>query len=76
VRRVADAYGGPSASEILHAVIPLKEVGVAGIAAWITAGDPAGSAQAAMGEPGRTERAIADLRARLPALRSLLGDVS
>jgi 8-oxo-dGTP diphosphatase len=76
LRLVAEAYGGPSAAEILNAVIPLKEVGVAGIAAWIAAGDPAGSAQAAMGEPGRTERAIADLRARLPTLRTLLGGVS
>ncbi len=76
LRLVAEAYGGPSATEILNAVTPLKEVGVAGIAAWISAGDEAGSAQAAMGEPGRTERAIADLRARLPTLRTLLGGVS
>jgi 8-oxo-dGTP pyrophosphatase MutT (NUDIX family) len=76
LRRLAKAYDGPSASEILHAVVPLKEVGVAGISAWISAGDPAGLAQAAIGEPGRTERAIEDLRVRLPTLLRLLGGVS
>jgi hypothetical protein len=70
---LAAAYDGPSAREILQAVVPLKEIVVAGIAGWIAAGDPAGAAQAAIGEPGRTERAVADLRARLPALdRALL----
>lgn len=74
LRLVAEAYAGPTASEILHAVIPLKEIGVAGIQAWISAGDPAGLAQAAIGEPGRTMRAVDDLRSRLPALdRALTG---
>ena len=72
LRLVAEAYGGPSPAEILHAVIPLKEIAVAGIAAWIAAGDPAGLAQAAIGEPGLTVRAIADLRARLPSLDAAL----
>jgi hypothetical protein len=76
LRLVAKAYGGPSASEILQAVVPLKEVGIAGISAWISAGDPAGLAQDAIGEPRRTERAIEDLRARLPTLLKLLGGVS
>lgn len=74
LRLLAEAYAGPTASEILHAVVPLKELGVAGIRAWISAGDPAGLAQAAIGEPGRTLRAVADLRVRVPALdRALTG---
>ena len=76
LRLVAEAYGGPSASEILQAVIPLKEIALAGVAAWISAGDPAGLAQAAIGEPGRTQQAIDDLRVRLQTLRTLLGGVS
>ncbi len=76
LRLLAEAYGGPSASEILHAVVPLKEVGIAGITAWISAGEPAGLAQAAIGEPERTARALADLRTRLPALERALGAVS
>ncbi|MEP6650659.1 MAG: NUDIX domain-containing protein [Lapillicoccus sp.] len=74
LRLVAEAYGGPSASEILHAVFPLKDIGVGGITGWISAGEAAGLAQAAIEEPERTLRAVADLRARLPALdRALRG---
>jgi hypothetical protein len=76
LRLLAEAYGGPSAAEILQAVVPLKELGIAGISAWISAGDAAGFAQAAIGEPARTVRALADLKARLPALERALTGVS
>lgn len=65
---VAAAYGGPSAAEILTAVIPLKRIGAAGIRDWIAKEDPAGAAQAAVGEPALTERAVADLATRMPAI--------
>ncbi|QWZ08515.1 NUDIX domain-containing protein [Nocardioides panacis] len=64
--------GGVSARQILHTVPVLKQVGVDGIRAWIEAGDPAGVAQAAVGEPARTERAVAALAARVPAIEEEL----
>jgi Ser/Thr protein kinase RdoA (MazF antagonist) len=68
LRLVADAYGGVDPRELLHAVPVLKDIGVAGIRTWIAGGDPAGTAQAAVGEPERTERAVARLRQRIPDL--------
>lgn len=72
LRLIATSYGGPGAREILEAVVPLKRVGIAGIRAWIAAGDPAGVAQQAIGEPESTEAALADLRMRLPRIMHLL----
>jgi hypothetical protein len=69
---LATSYGGPSAREVLDAVVRLKEIGVAGIRAWIAAGDPAGAAQAAVGEPERTERALRLLLDRRPAIEEEL----
>lgn len=69
---MATAYGGVSARDILHAVPSLKHVGIAGIRTWIADGDPAGAAQAAIGEPGNTERALAALLQRLPAIEEEL----
>ncbi len=56
------------ARAVLRAVPVLKQVGIDGIRAWIAAGDPAGLAQAAVGEPERTEVALAGLVERLPAI--------
>ena len=64
--------GGVGARQILHAVPVLKRVGVDGIRAWIEAGDPAGVAQAAVGEPERTEEAVAALAVRVPAIEEEL----
>jgi hypothetical protein len=70
---MAAAYGdGVAARDILHAVPALKRLGIAGIRAWTAAGDPAGEAQAAIGEPARTERALAGLLRRLPAIEEEL----
>jgi 8-oxo-dGTP pyrophosphatase MutT (NUDIX family)/aminoglycoside phosphotransferase len=76
LRMIARAYAGRAPGEILRAVAPLKRLGIAGIEGWIRVGDPAGVAQAAIGEPGRTERALADLERRLPALERAVGDTS
>ena len=65
---MASTYGGVDARAVLGAVPVLKQVGIDGIRSWITAGDPAGLAQAAVGEPERTEVALAGLVERLPAI--------
>ena len=65
---MASTYGGVDARAVLRAVPVLKQVGIDGIRSWITAGDPAGLAQAAVGEPERTEVALAGLVERLPAI--------
>jgi mutator protein MutT len=69
---LATTYGGPSAREVLDAVVRLKEIGIAGIRGWIADGDPAGAAQAAVGEPERTERALRLLLDRRPAIEEHL----
>jgi mutator protein MutT len=69
---MTDAYGGPAPREVLHAVVDLKRIGCAGIRRWIADGDPAGAAQAAVGEPERTEAAVAELAARIPAIEQHL----
>jgi 8-oxo-dGTP pyrophosphatase MutT (NUDIX family) len=76
LRLVADAYAGPPAVEILRAVPPLKRLGIAGIEGWIRAGDPAGLAQARIGEPGRTMRALADFERRIPTLERAVATAS
>lgn len=69
---LADSYGGPTAVEILAAVIPLKRIGIAGIRSWVANDDPAGAAQAAIGEPALTEEALADLEQRRPDIEAHL----
>ena len=69
---LAATYGGPSAREVLDAVVRLKEIGIAGIRGWIADGDPAGAAQAAVGEPEPTERALRLLLDRRPAIEEHL----
>jgi len=69
---LATTYGGPSAREVLDAVVRLKEIGIAGIRRWIADGDPAGVAQAAIGEPENTVRALRLLQERRPAIEEHL----
>lgn len=73
---MASTYGhGVDARAVLHAVPELKRVGCDGIRDWIATGDPAGVAQAAIGEPERTEAAVAEMVARLPAIEAALDGV-
>jgi hypothetical protein len=53
-------------------VVRLKEIGIAGIRRWMEDGDPAGVAQAAIGEPENTVRALRLLRERLAAIEEHL----
>jgi 8-oxo-dGTP diphosphatase len=69
---MASTYGGVDARAILHAVPVLKQIGMDGIRAWIDAGDPAGLAQQAIGEPGNTERALTALVERIPGIEKEL----
>jgi mutator protein MutT len=68
VRLIAAAYGGVSPAEILDAVVPLKRIGMEGIRDWIATGDPAGAAQAAIGEPDRTAAQLDEFQIRLPRI--------
>ena len=76
LRLLTDAYaggrGGPGPVQVLDAVTRLKELGVAGIRGWIAAGDPAGVALAAVGEPERTETALTGWLGRRPAVEEAL----
>jgi mutator protein MutT len=66
---MATTYGcGVAPRASLHSVPVLTQVGIDGIRAWIAAGDSAGLAQAAIGEPEGTEAALAGLVARFPAI--------
>ncbi len=70
---LVEAYGGGvTARAVLHAVPELKRIGIDGIRGWIAAGDPAGLAQAAVGEPEGTERALAGLVERMPDIEAAL----
>ncbi len=69
---LASTYAGPSPREVLDAVVRVKRIGIAGIRGWIANGDPAGAAQAAVGEPARTERALEELERRLPSIEAEL----
>ena len=69
---LASTYAGPSPREVLDAVVRVKRIGIAGIRGWIANGDPAGAAQAAVGEPARTERALEALMRRLPSIEAEL----
>ena len=53
---------------MLRAVPLLKQIGCDGIRQWIANGDPAGCSQLAVGEPERTEHAVALLRDRMPGI--------
>jgi len=66
LRLLTDGYGGVDPRDVLRAVPLLKRIGCDGIRQWIANGDPAGRSQLAVGEPERTEHAVALLRDRMP----------
>ncbi|MGZ4470133.1 MAG: phosphotransferase, partial [Nocardioidaceae bacterium] len=72
IRLVADAYGGITPEELLAAVPVRIRANIAVISKWVADGDPAGKAQAAIGEPEHTIAALAALEQRLPAIAQAL----
>jgi 8-oxo-dGTP diphosphatase len=69
---LATAYAGPSAAEILGAVVPRVRGVVAGLRAAIDAGDPSLARLAAIGEPGRTADELKAFLVRLPGVEATL----
>lgn len=69
---VAEAYGGFAGREVLDAVPERVRIACDGIRAAVAAGDEGMRALAATGEPERTERRLADLRERTPAIEKEL----
>lgn len=73
LRVIAAAYGGPDARQILHAV-PGR---IQALLEWIPAAAAAGDAGMAhlmtVGEPDRSDRALAGLIGRIPAIDRQLG---
>ena len=69
---LATTYAGPSPREILDAVVQVKRIGIVGIRGWVTDGDPAGAAQAAIGEPEATELSLGALTLRRPSIEAEL----
>jgi 8-oxo-dGTP diphosphatase len=69
---VAAAYGGVSARELLRAVPVRVQVAVDGIRTAVAGGDEQMRNLTRLGEPERTERALAGLLGRLPAIEALL----
>ncbi|MBB5874567.1 hypothetical protein F4553_008001 [Allocatelliglobosispora scoriae] len=72
LRLIAGAYGGPSALEIVHAVVPRIELMIAGIAERAAAGDPGMRNLVANGEQERDRETLARLRPRIPAIAAAL----
>ena len=68
LRVIADAYGGPGARQILQAVPSRTQLAIDGIRTAVAEGDEGMRNLMAVGEPERTERALADLVARIPAI--------
>jgi 8-oxo-dGTP diphosphatase len=69
---IARAYGGCTGRDVLDAVPARVRVAVDGIRAAAAAGDEGMRNLMRVGEPGRTEVALADLRARTPAIERAL----
>ncbi|MGH8968230.1 MAG: phosphotransferase, partial [Actinomycetes bacterium] len=69
---IARTYGGVTAAEILHATVVRVEQMISGIRAGQAAGEPGILHLATIGEPGRTEGSLADLRRRMPAIEAAL----
>ena len=69
---MAASYGCSTAAEILHAVPVRVQASIDGIRAWQQTGDPAGASLGEVGEPARTERALAGFRDRIPAIAEAL----
>ena len=72
---LAEGYGGLTARDLLDTVDRRVSASVEGVRAMIVSGDPGGAGLAAVGEPGRTERALAGLRTRRPAIDRALGEI-
>ena len=72
LRLVASAYGDVEASDILRAVRPRVLLSVEGIRTGVAAGDQGMLNLTKAGEPGRTERALAQHLSRLPSIESAL----
>ncbi len=72
VELIADTYGGPSARDILHAVPTRAQLAIDGIRTAIANGDEGMRNLAAIGEPERTERYLAELMTRIPSIEKEL----
>jgi mutator protein MutT len=72
LRLVADGYSGPTAQEILAAVPPLKRAVCDRLREQAAAGDESVRALLAVGEPERTERALAEWELRMPLVEKEL----
>lgn len=73
LRILADAYGGPSARQILDAVPVRVQLAIDGIREAVRRGDEGMRNLAARGEPEGTEANLAGLLTRLPAIAAHLG---
>jgi 8-oxo-dGTP diphosphatase len=73
---LADAYDGPLAADILRAVPDRMRQSVDGIRQSIEQGDKTMATLAALGEPERTERRLAELVDRIPTLVRALSTTS
>lgn len=69
---IATTYDGPAPAAILRAAVLRIEHLIAGIEKGQAAGDPGMLNLADIGEPQRTRAALADLRARIPAIEKEL----
>lgn len=70
---IEDAYGGPTAREILMAVEPRIQLMLVGIPAHAARGDTGMANLMAAGEPGRSRATLEDLGARIPLIDRALG---
>lgn len=68
VRLIAETYGGFTAVEVLDAVETRVRHSADAVRSWIDTGAPGAEGMLAVGEPGRTARALADWGARKPAI--------
>lgn len=73
---LADAYDGPHAADILRAVPDRMRQSIDGIRQSERLGDQTTTNLAAIGEPERTERRLAELVARIPTLIEALPTTS
>jgi len=69
---MAATYGGPTARQLLHAVPVRTRLAVDGIREAVAGGDEQMRNLARVGEPARTERALARLARRIPAIEAEL----
>jgi hypothetical protein len=69
---IADTYGGPTARQIVRAVVPRIELMIAGIAARAAAGDAGMRNLVANGEQERDQATLTRLRPRISAIVAAL----